>query len=134
MESVRWLRRCTPGPKLTTRNTVPLSSVVPTLRPEASLSPSLSTGNPSVVQILAACAPGRPCCTFLAISSIDTIAWPFLSWPVTTRRTVRDIGWVSMGRRNGEGLFAEGEVDCNELLTEQESFTVDFYTESGILV
>src|SRR6516225_2604592 len=93
MESVRWLRGLTPGPKLTTRNTVPLASVaVPMLRAEPSALPSLSTGKPSLVQITAASAPGRVRATFLMFSSIDTIAWPFLSWPVTTRRIVRLIG------------------------------------------
>src|SRR5262245_9193619 len=61
-------------------------------RAEPSALPSLSTGKPSLVQTTAASAPGRVWATFLTFSSIDTIARPFLSWPVTTRRIVRLIG------------------------------------------
>jgi hypothetical protein len=46
---------------------MPLSSVVPTLRPAVSVPPSLSTGKPSLVQIAAACAPGRASTTFFEI-------------------------------------------------------------------
>jgi hypothetical protein len=63
--------------------------VVPTLRAEVSALPSLSTGKPSLVQITAASAPGRVWAAFLTLSSIDTVARPFLSWPVTTRRMLR---------------------------------------------
>jgi hypothetical protein len=75
---------------------VPFSSVVPTLRAEVSAPLSLSTGKPSLVQITAAWAPGRVAATFFAVSSIATIARPFLSCPVTTRRMLRLIGSLSL--------------------------------------
>src|SRR5205807_6238713 len=87
IESVRWLRGETPGPKETTRNTQPFAKVVPTLRVALSASPELSTGNPSVVQMTQASAPGRLEATFLETSSIITLARPLASWPVTTLRT-----------------------------------------------
>ena len=46
------------------------------LKPER-LAPLVQSG--VLVQITAACAPGRPWTTFWAVSSIDTIARPFLS-------------------------------------------------------
>src|SRR5262245_17037882 len=70
-------------------------------RAEASALPLLSTGKPSLVQITAACAPGRVWTTFLEFSSINTIARPFSSWPVTTRRMVRLMG-LSLGDGVGE--------------------------------
>src|SRR5579885_308004 len=93
------MRRCTPGPNSTTRNTVPLSSVVPTLRAEPSSAPSLFTGKPCVVQTTPAIAPGRPCAMFFICSSIVTTALPFLSWPVTTRRSVSAIAFPPCFRR-----------------------------------
>src|SRR5262245_40336327 len=69
------------------RKTVPFGRVVPTLRWPSSAAPSLLAGNPSVVQMLQASAPGRPLTTFLATSSILTMARPVASCPVITRRT-----------------------------------------------
>src|SRR5262245_12691002 len=88
IESVRWLRAATPGPKLTTRNTMPLSSVVPTSRMQVSTSLSLFTGKPSVVQMFAEKALARPDFTFLTCSSISTRALPSGWWPVMTRRSL----------------------------------------------
>src|SRR5207249_10580721 len=58
-----------------------------TLRCPSSPAPLLLTGKPSVVQTLTDVAPGRPDATFLHTSSILTIALPFASCPVITRRT-----------------------------------------------
>src|SRR5258706_8808730 len=69
------------------RKIVPFASVVVTLRSPSSAAPSLLTGKPSVVQTLTDVAPRRPDETFLHTSSILTIALPFASWPVITRRT-----------------------------------------------
>src|SRR6185312_9796826 len=55
---------------------------------EGSWSPSLSTGNDSLDQITDECAPGRVETTLLTRSSINTLALPLASWPVTTRRIV----------------------------------------------
>src|SRR5207247_4928068 len=69
------------------RKIVPFASVVPTLRCPSSPAPSLLTGKPSVIQTFTDVAPGRPDATFLHTSSILTIALPFASCPVITRRT-----------------------------------------------
>src|SRR5262249_33915875 len=101
-------------PKLNHRTKVPFAiAEMPILRPDVSAPPSLSTGKPSLVQITAACAPGRVCTTFLDISSIDTIARPFSSWPVTTRRTVRLMGslprrWYGEDHSPNDGTIANG--------------------------
>src|SRR5215813_3563484 len=68
------------------RNTQPLGSVVPTLRPDVSWSPSLFTGKPSVVQITQADWFGRLDEMFFATSSMSTLALPLASWPVITLR------------------------------------------------
>src|SRR4029077_16991421 len=81
-------RACTPGLNSTTRRIVPPANVVPTWRFAASSWPSLLTGNPSVVQIGATSAPGRPTFRSVTTSSILTIALPLASWPVITRRTL----------------------------------------------
>src|SRR5262245_21425925 len=73
------------------RKTVPLARVVPTLRVDSSAWPLLFTGNPSVVHTTHEVAPGRPEIVFEHTSSILTIALPFASCPVTTRRTLSAI-------------------------------------------
>src|SRR5262249_34985149 len=99
-------------------NTVPLSSVVPTFRADSSASLSLLTGNPSLVQITTACAPGRAETTFLATSSIFTVARPFLSWPVMTRRIRKlmdDPPWIDRGLRVGMDCKANQPLGAREL-------------------
>ena len=66
----------TPGPKLTMRNTVPLSMVVAMSWCEGSCSPSLFTGKPVLDQITEDCAPGRVEITLVTFSSISTLARP----------------------------------------------------------
>src|SRR5450755_351757 len=70
------LRGLTPGSKLMTRNTVPLSMVVVIFLAEGSASPSLLTGKPSLDQITDELAPGRLETTLLTCSSISTLARP----------------------------------------------------------
>src|SRR6266545_1189309 len=93
MESVRWFLGATPGPNSTTRKTVPLFNVVPTLRSPSSALPVLLTGKDSVVQTTHAVDPGRLETRLLETSSILTAARPFASCPVTTRRRLRTLSF-----------------------------------------
>src|SRR6266699_1519869 len=73
------------------RKTVPLSRVVPVSRSPSSAAPVLSTGKPWLVHTTQAVAPGRAERSFCDTSSIVATARPWLSCPVTTRRTRKAI-------------------------------------------
>src|SRR5262245_55806345 len=91
MDSVRWLRGATPGAYSTSRNTVPFGSTVASGRVPPSAAPSLSVGNSPVDHTTQLECAGRREITFLQISSMLTIARPFCSWPVATRRICKAI-------------------------------------------
>jgi len=73
------------------RNTVPLGSVVATDRAPPSSSVELSAGNDPVDQTTQLSCLGRRERTFLQISSMEMIARPSWSCPVTTRLIFKGI-------------------------------------------
>src|SRR5882762_9446369 len=97
------------GGKSTTRKIEPRGGgATPISRSAASALPELSAGDRSVTHSSVEVRPvAFLCLAFRAAPSIRTIAFPFASWPVTTRRVGCAILW--RGRRTSGGERPEAE-------------------------